>query len=434
MPESRDQEPFDNRPGSRTRPGAIRETDSTPGKAGEQPGTPRQKTGAPRQTGNPEDTAESTGAQEAGHKAGVDTRIVRFLKKHHVLTLATSSEGAPYCCNAFYCYDAERNLLIFTSDMATRHAQQMARNPCVAASVVLETKVVGRVEGLQLCGKAARADEAGIPQAVSLCSTGRTDPVGDRARLYEIHRQHARIREKTDMEQQIGVIIVAGGGGTRMGGSRPKQFTMLGGLPVLAHTINNFAGALPGAEIVVVLPAAHADFWKDFAARFDIAAHTVTTGGDERFHSVKNGLKALKRDPELIAVQDGVRPLASHGMIRRAVAAAAEHGTAIPVVEAVDSYRETDGTASRIADRRRLRIVQTPQVFRADLLRRAYEAEYRPEFTDDASVVEQAGEAVFLCEGERTNLKITTPEDMVIAEALLAGREKTEESADGENL
>lgn len=160
MPESRDQEPFDNRPGSRTRPGAIRETDSTPGKAGEQPGTPRQKTGAPRQTGNPEDTAESTGAQEAGHKAGVDTRIVRFLKKHHVLTLATSSEGAPYCSNAFYCYDAERNLLIFTSDMATRHAQQMARNPCVAVSVVLETKVVGRVEGLQLCGKAARADEA----------------------------------------------------------------------------------------------------------------------------------------------------------------------------------------------------------------------------------------------------------------------------------
>ena len=211
------------------------------------------------------------------------------------------------------------------------------------------------------------------------------------------------------MEQQIGVIIVAGGGGTRMGGSRPKQFMMLGGLPVLAHTINNFAGALPGAEIVVVLPAEHADFWKDFAARFDIAAHTVTTGGDERFHSVKNGLKALKRDPELIAVQDGVRPLASHGMIRRAVAAAAEHGTAIPVVEAVDSYRETDGTASRIADRRRLRIVQTPQVFRADILRRAYEAEYRPEFTDDASVVEQAGEAVFLCEGERTNLKITTP-------------------------
>lgn len=160
MPEDRDQEPFDKRPGGRTRTEAIRETDSTPGKAGEQTGTPRQKTGAPGQTGNPGDAAENTGTQEAGHKAGVDTRIVRFLKKHHVLTLATSSEGAPYCSNAFYCYDAERNLLIFTSDMTTRHAQQMASNPCVAASVVLETKVVGRVQGLQLCGKAERADEA----------------------------------------------------------------------------------------------------------------------------------------------------------------------------------------------------------------------------------------------------------------------------------
>ena len=228
------------------------------------------------------------------------------------------------------------------------------------------------------------------------------------------------------MEQQIGVIIVAGGGGTRMGGSRPKQFTMLGGLPVLAHTINNFAGALPGAEIVVVLPAAHADFWKDFAARFDIAAHTVTTGGDERFHSVKNGLKALKRDPELIAVQDGVRPLASHGMIRRAVAAAAEHGTAIPVVEAVDSYRETDGTASRIADRRRLRIVQTPQVFRKDLLRRALTsaAERGYSFTDDCAAVESLGTIVKATHGSYQNIKITTPEDILVAEALLTREDK----------
>ena len=228
------------------------------------------------------------------------------------------------------------------------------------------------------------------------------------------------------MEQQIGVIIVAGGGGTRMGGSRPKQFMMLGGLPVLAHTINNFAGALPGAEIVVVLPAEHADFWKDFAARFDIAAHTVTTGGDERFHSVKNGLKALKRDPELIAVQDGVRPLASHGLIRRAVAAAAEHGTAIPVVEAVDSYRETDGTASRIVDRRRLRIVQTPQVFRKDLLRRALTsaAERGYSFTDDCAAVESLGTIVKATHGSYQNIKITTPVDILVAEALLTREDK----------
>ena len=224
------------------------------------------------------------------------------------------------------------------------------------------------------------------------------------------------------MEQQIGVIIVAGGGGTRMGGSRPKQFTMLGGLPVLAHTINNFAGALPGAEIVVVLPAEHADFWKDFAARFDIAAHTVTTGGDERFHSVKNGLKALKHDPELIAVQDGVRPLASHGMIRRAVAAAAEHGTAIPVVEAVDSYRETDGTASRIADRRRLRIVQTPQVFRLSLYKEALclAKNAGKQYTDDCQLIEAAGGKVYLTPGDYKNIKITTPEDLLVAEAFAA--------------
>ena len=234
------------------------------------------------------------------------------------------------------------------------------------------------------------------------------------------------------MEQQIGVIIVAGGGGTRMGGSRPKQFMMLGGLPVLAHTINNFAGALPGAEIVVVLPAEHADFWKDFAARFDIAAHTVTTGGDERFHSVKNGLKALKHDPELIAVQDGVRPLVSAELIRRVAEAAERYGAAIPVVEAVDSLREveeqrteTEGiAASHVADRRRFRIVQTPQIFRADILRGAYGAEYRAEFTDDASVVEAAGHGVFLARGERGNLKITTAEDFILAEALLAAREE----------
>lgn len=184
----------------------------------------------------------------------------------------------------------------------------------------------------------------------------------------------------------------------------------------------------------MVLPAEHADFWKDFAARFDIAAHTVTTGGDERFHSVKNGLKALKRDPELIAVQDGVRPLASHGMIRRAVAAAAEHGTAIPVVEPwIRTAKRTarlhaSSTAAACASYRPRRY--SAPTYCAAPTRRST----APNLRDDASVVEQAGEAVFLCEGERTNLKITTPEDMVIAEALLAGREKTEEDTDGENL
>ena len=111
------------------------------------------------------------------------------------------------------------------------------------------------------------------------------------------------------MERQTGVIIVAGGGGSRMGGARPKQFMLLGGIPILARTINNFAAALPGAEIVVVLPAEHTGFWHNLSARFEVAPHTVAEGGRERFHSVKNGLAALKRDPDMIAVKDVVLPL-----------------------------------------------------------------------------------------------------------------------------
>lgn len=215
-------------------------------------------------------------------------------------------------------------------------------------------------------------------------------------------------------------------------------------MPVLARTINNFAEAMPGAEIVAVLPEQHIEFWNNLAARFDVAPHTVAAGGAERFDSVRNGLAALTSDPELIAVQDGVRPLGSVGMIRRVAEAAAQHGAAVPVVEPVDSFRETEGepdaegiVPSRIVDRRRLRIVQTPQVFRADILRRAYAAEYRAEFTDDASVVEAAGHPVCLAEGERGNLKLTTPEDFTIAEALIAAREEAGEAqttTDAEHL
>ena len=226
--------------------------------------------------------------------------------------------------------------------------------------------------------------------------------------------------------ERTGVIIVAGGSGSRAGGARPKQFRFLGGMPVLARTINTFAAALPGAEIVAVLPEQHIGFWKNLSARFDVAEHKIAAGGAERFHSVRNGLAALTSDPGLIAVQDGVRPLGSVAMIRRVAEAAAKHGAAIPVVEPVDSFRETDGAASQIIDRRLLRIVQTPQIFRAEVLRRAYESEYRAEFTDDASVVEAVGQAVCLAEGERENLKLTTPGDFVIAEALIAAREEAE--------
>ena len=247
--------------------------------------------------------------------------------------------------------------------------------------------------------------------------------------------------------ERTAVIIVAGGSGRRMGGNLPKQFRFLAGQPVLARTIGTFAAALPGAEIVVVLPEAHIPFWKNLAARFEVAEHRVTAGGAERFDSVRNGLEALASDPELIAVQDGVRPLGSPEMIRRVVEAAARDGAAIPVVEPVDSFRQTDGSidgegaagasASHPVDRSRLRIVQTPQVFRAALLRGAYAAAFRREFTDDASVVEAAGHPVSLVPGERGNLKLTTPEDFIVAEALLAAREESDappETADAEHL
>ena len=216
-----------------------------------------------------------------------------------------------------------------------------------------------------------------------------------------------------------GVIIVAGGSGRRMQSALPKQFMMLGGLPVVAHTINTFSEALPGAEIVVVLPEEHIPLWRNLAARFDIAVHRCIAGGKERFHSVKNGLNALSEEVEYVAVHDGVRALATKKMILRVQLAAEERGAAIPVTEVVDSYRRVDGSESYIVPRSELRIVQTPQTFSAALLRRAYEQPFSDKFTDDASVVEALGAKITLVEGERRNIKLTTPEDMLIAERLL---------------
>ena len=221
------------------------------------------------------------------------------------------------------------------------------------------------------------------------------------------------------MEQpRVGVIIVAGGSGSRMGGTLPKQFMLVGGQPILARTINAFRKALPTSRIVVVLPQEYIEFWKNFSARFDVAKHSVVEGGEERFYSVRNGIEALSDAVDLIAVQDGVRPFASKEMILRAVACAAEHGSAIPVVKAVDSYRVVDGEESHIIDRSPLRIVQTPQIFVAPILRTAYDTEFRAEFTDDASVVEYSGEKITLCEGEYNNFKITTPNDIILGEAI----------------
>ena len=216
-----------------------------------------------------------------------------------------------------------------------------------------------------------------------------------------------------------GVIIVAGGSGRRMGATLPKQFMMLGNEPILAHSINRIHEALPAAEIVVVLPEEHIALWRNIAARFDVAHHKITAGGTERFYYVKNGLKELSDDVKIIAVHDAVRPLASKKLIIKLILEAEKNIAVIPVMAPVDSFRKIEGDNSKIIDRSALRIVQTPQVFNATILRRAYEQNFSSTFTDDASVVEAIGEKITLCEGERGNLKITTPEDMIIATALL---------------
>lgn len=227
-----------------------------------------------------------------------------------------------------------------------------------------------------------------------------------------------------------GIIIVAGGCGSRMGAARPKQFLLLDGVPVLARTINRFAEALPGAPIVAVLPPAQTDFWRNLSARFDVAPHTITEGGASRCESVRKGLAALPDDCDLILVHDGVRPLVSRDLILRTAASADRYEAAVPVVEPVDSYRLVEDEGSHTIDRARLRIVQTPQAFRAGVLRNAYAHTRTEEFTDDASLVERLGHAITLCAGERTNLKITTHEDLLLAEALLEAERERAEAAE----
>jgi 2-C-methyl-D-erythritol 4-phosphate cytidylyltransferase len=221
-----------------------------------------------------------------------------------------------------------------------------------------------------------------------------------------------------------GVIIVAGGVGQRMGATIPKQFMMLGQEPVLARTINLFSEALPKAELVVVLPEEHIALWRNIAARFDVAPHKIASGGKERFDSVKSGLAALSDEVETIAVHDAVRPLATKKLIIRLALEAENAAAVIPVIAPHDSIRQVEGERSYIVDRSQLRMVQTPQFFQAEVLRRAYEQSFSPLFTDDASVVEAAGGEVTLIEGEVQNIKITTPIDLTIAEAILAERDE----------
>ena len=219
-------------------------------------------------------------------------------------------------------------------------------------------------------------------------------------------------------------VIVAGGSGLRMGADRPKQFLLLQGEPVLLHTLRRFAEpALRVAELVVVLPFDQLDYWRRLVAEYGSSIpHQLVAGGATRWASVKAGLAALPPDAPagaLVAVHDGVRPLVTSVVIEAAYQAAATHGAAAVAVPPKDSVRLLGAAGSSPLDRRRLRLMQTPQTFDLALLRRAYRLPELPTFTDDASVVDDI-HPVQLVEGDYRNLKITTPEDLLLAEALLA--------------
>lgn len=228
------------------------------------------------------------------------------------------------------------------------------------------------------------------------------------------------------------IIIVAGGKGLRMGGDIPKQFLPIKGKPVLMRTIERFHEYSEALGIILVLPEAQQEYWKSLCKEYDfIVPHQIANGGTTRFHSVQNGLALVPDDATgVVGVHDGVRPFVATEVIKRCYDTAQKTKAVIPVTPVIETLRHigsdvatinTDGsiTGGRNVLRSDYRLVQTPQVFDIQLLKAANTQEYTEAFTDDASVVEAYGHEVVMVDGNRENIKITTPFDVVIAEALL---------------
>ena len=219
------------------------------------------------------------------------------------------------------------------------------------------------------------------------------------------------------------LILVAGGTGTRMNRPVAKQFLPLGDQPVIVHTLERFREAVPDLFVVLVLhESLHGEWAEVVRAHPNAAVDRVVNGGAERFHSVRNGLDALPEEPGLVGIHDAVRPLVEVETIRRCYEAAEAFGGAIPLVPVKDTIRRIGEGGSAPLDRAELRAVQTPQVFDLPALRDAYAVEYAPHFTDDATVWEASGRPVAPVEGDLHNIKLTTPEDLLSAEAFLALR------------
>lgn len=217
-------------------------------------------------------------------------------------------------------------------------------------------------------------------------------------------------------------ILVAGGKGLRMGGDIPKQFLPIGGKPVLMRTIEVFCQAYPDIHIILVLPVSQQDYWQQLCQDYHFTIPVqIADGGETRFHSVGNGLKLIPEGTEgIVGVHDGVRPFVALETIRRCYEEAMEKGAVVPVVSVVETVRQLlkDGTSVTVP-RDEYKLVQTPQTFRISLLKEAYQQPYTSFFTDDASVVEALGKPVHLVEGNRENIKITTPADIRFVNGLL---------------
>lgn len=217
-------------------------------------------------------------------------------------------------------------------------------------------------------------------------------------------------------------LIVAGGKGTRMKTKLPKQFLELNDLPVLMHTINAFYRYNQNTEVILVLPEDDFQLWEELCVKHSFNKNIkVQKGGDSRFQSVKNGLNMIE-DEGLVAIHDGVRPLVSEDIIGASYRLAAVHDSAVAAVRLKESIRMTDQDNTKAMDRSRFRLIQTPQTFKTKLIKQAYEGKEDSSLTDDASVAERAGHIISLFEGSYENIKITTPEDLVVAKALMDAR------------
>jgi 2-C-methyl-D-erythritol 4-phosphate cytidylyltransferase len=224
----------------------------------------------------------------------------------------------------------------------------------------------------------------------------------------------------SDLTSKNYAIIVAGGSGSRMHSSVPKQFLLLNGLPVLMHTINAFYNCIAQIHLIVVLPADSHEYWNELCAEHSFTIpHELVSGGETRFHSVKNGLGLINDDDAIVAVHDAVRPLITCEIIDESYECAAKYGNAIVAIKSRDSVRQIKDNRSISLVRDEIYLIQTPQTFQSAQLKKAYLQPYQANFTDDASVVEQTGVNINLIGGSYQNIKITFPEDIAIAEFLL---------------